>query len=147
MVSIAKTGSNPQNFMRLYGISYGSFQVLLAKVEAYIQAQKQANSLSKRGRKPGLDVAGQLLLTLVYLRQYITFLSLGNQFGISESYAYKRYSFMRQLLMHVLEMPYKGQLSFEMLTNKVGIDVSEQPIERPVHQQKQYYSGKKKGTP
>jgi hypothetical protein len=147
MVSIAKTGSNPQNFMRLYGISYGSFQVLLAKVEAYIQAQKQANPLSKRGRKPGLDVAGQLLLTLVYLRQYITFLSLGNQFGISESYAYKRYSFMRQLLMHVLEMPYKGQLSFEMLTNKVGIDVSEQPIERPVHQQKQYYSGKKKGTP
>lgn len=147
MVSIAKTGSNPQNFMRLYGISYGSFQVLLAKVEAYIQAQKQANPLSKRGRKPGLDVAGQLLLTLVYLRQYITFLSLGNQFGISESYAYKRYSLMRQLLMHVLEMPYKGQLSFEMLTNKVGIDVSEQPIERPVHQQKQYYSGKKKGTP
>jgi hypothetical protein len=145
MVSLEKTAANPQTFMRLYGISYGSFQVLLAKVEAYIQAQKQANPLSKRGRKAGLDVAEQLLLTLVYLRQYITFLSLGHQFGISESYAYKRYTCMRNILMHVLEMPDKGQLSFEMLTNKVGIDVSEQPIERPLQHQKQYYSGKKKG--
>ncbi len=68
MVSLEKTAANPQTFMRLYGISYGSFNILLAKVEAYIQAQKQANPLSKRGRlrrsRPTAANAG--LFTAVY---------------------------------------------------------------------------------
>lgn len=144
MIDIEKTASRPPAFMRLYGINYASFKILLAKVDAYIQSQKQAKPISQRGRKASLALASQLLLTLVYLRQYVTFLSLGHQFGISESYAYKRYSFIRKILLLVLDLPDSKQLCQAVFTNKVGLDVSEQPIERPVKNQKQYYSGKKK---
>ena len=106
---------------------------------AYIGGEKQARPLSKRGRKSALDVSDQLLLTLVYLRQYHTFLSLGHQFGISEPYAQKRFVYMRNILLKVVDLPDIKQLSFENLTNKICIDVSEQPIERPLQNQKQYY--------
>jgi hypothetical protein len=139
-----KSSLNPKAFLRLYGLSYGSFQVLLGKVLAYIVGEKQARPISKRGRKSALDVRDQLLLRLVYLRQYHTFLSLGHQFGISESYAQKRFVYMRNILLKVVDLPDIKQLSFENLTHKIGIDVSEQPIERPLQNQKQYYSGKKK---
>lgn len=141
MVDIEKTAAKPQAFMRLHGISYASLSMFLGKAEVYIKAQKQVKPI---GRRASIDVANQLLLTLVYLRQYITFLSLGHQFGISESYAYKRYCFMRHILMQVLDLPDSKQLSLQMLTDKVGLDVSEQPIERPLQGQRQYYSGKKK---
>ena len=139
-----KTSLKSKDFLRLYGLSYGSFQVLLGKVLAYIDSEKQARPISKRGRKSALDVADQLLLTMVYLRQYHTFLSLGHQFGISESYAQKRFVYIRKILLKVVDLPDVKQLIFDALTNKIGIDVSEQPIERPLKNQKRYYSGKKK---
>lgn len=144
MLHYKKTASKPQDFVRLYGISYGLFETLLSKVSSYIQSQKQAKPVSKRGRKSALVLADQLLLTLVYLRQYSTFLSVGHQFGISESYAQKRFVYIRDILMKVVNLPDSKQLSLETLTNKIAIDVSEQPIERPLTNQKQYYSGKKK---
>src|SRR4051812_7312213 len=91
METYEKTAANPPAFLRLYGISYGLFETLLGQVAAFIEAHKQAHPFSKRGRKSGLSLADQLLLTLVYLRQYSTFLSVGHQFGISESYAQKRF--------------------------------------------------------
>ncbi len=144
MSNYEKTASKPKEFIRLYGLSYGLFEVLLGKVSRYIADQKQAHPISKRGRKSVLGLADQLLLTLVYLRQYPTFLSVGHQFGISESYAQKRFVYMRNILMKVVNLPDIKQLTFEGLTNKIGIDVSEQPIERPLKNQKHYYSGKKK---
>jgi hypothetical protein len=147
MEAYEKTAANPHTFLRLYGISYGLFETLLGKVASFIEAQKQAHPLSKRGRKSGLPLADQLLLTLVYLRQYSTFLSVGHQFGISESYAQKRFVSLRTILMKVLDFPDPKQFTFVKLTNKIGIDVSEQPIERPLNKQKEYYSGKKKDTP
>lgn len=144
MLHYKKTASKPKDFVRLYGISYGLFETLLSKVSSYIQNQKQAKPVSKRGRKSALALADQLLLTLLYLRQYSTFLSIGHQFGISESYAQKRFVYLRDILMKVVDLPDIKTLTLETLTNKIGIDVSEQPIERPLTNQKQYYSGKKK---
>ncbi len=139
-----KIAAKPKSFLRLYGLSYALFEILLGKVARYIDSQKQAHPVSKRGKKSTLSLADQLLLTLIYLRQYHTFLSLGHQFGISESYAQKRFVYLRNILMKVVGLPDPKQLSFDTLTTKIGIDVSEQPIERPLSNQKQYYSGKKK---
>lgn len=85
------------------------------------------------------------MLTLMYMRQYQTFLSLGQAFSISESYAHKRYCYMRRILCQVLEMPATGLLASDQLA-RVAVDVSGQPIERPLKGQRQYYSGKKKST-
>jgi len=135
----------PAEFTRLVGINYGAFQIILEKLNLQIARFKAEKPIRQRGRKSSLSIEDQLLLTLIYLRQYHTFLQLGEMFSISESYANKRYEFISSQLLKVLDVPNQKTLEKEDLT--VLMDVTEQPVERPVKQQKQYYSGKKRCTP
>ncbi len=135
----------PAEFTRLVGVNYGAFQIILEKLNLQIARFKAEKPIRRRGRKSSLSIEDQLLLTLIYLRQYHTFLQLGEMFSISESYASKRYEFISSQLLKVLDVPNQKSLEKEDLT--VLMDVTEQPVERPVKQQKQYYSGKKRCTP
>ena len=135
----------PAEFTRLVGVSFGTFQIILAKLENEITRYKQQKPMRTRGLKSSLTIADQLLLTLIYLRQYHTFLQLGEMFSISESYAHKRCSFISQRLMKALDLPNDKTLTAENL--KLVADVTEQAIERPVSGQKSYYSGKKNDIP
>ena len=135
----------PAEFTRLVGVNYGAFQIILEKLNLQIARFKAEKPIRRRGRKSSLSIEDQLLLTLIYLRQYHTFLQLGEMFSISESYASKRYEFISSQLLKVLDVPNQKTLEKEDLT--VLMDVTEQPVERPVKQQKQYYSGKKRCTP
>ena len=135
----------PAEFTRLVGVNYGTFQIILQKLEAEIERYKNAKPMRKRGLKTGSwSVADQLVLTLLYLRQYHTFLQLADMFGISESYANKRYHFINQRLMKALDIPRDKGLTLENIS--LVIDVTEQEIERPLAEQKSYYSGKKSDT-
>ena len=134
----------PTEFTRLVGVNYGTFQIILQKLEQQIQHYKQQKPMRQRGRKSGLSVADQLLLTLLYLRQYHTFLQLGELFAISESYAQKRYTFIVKRLLLALDLPDEKALTGKNLT--LLMDVTEQEIERPVKKQRSLYSGKKNGT-
>ncbi len=131
----------PAEFTRLVGVNYGTFQIILAKLEREITRFKQQKPMRQRGLKSSLSTADQLLLSLLYLRQYHTFLQLGEIFSISESYAQKRYTFISKRLMKALDLPNDKDLTAENL--KVIADVTEQAIERPQTGQKSYYSGKK----
>ena len=131
----------PAEFTRLVGVSYGTFQIILQKLEPQIQHYKQQKPRRQRGRKSGLSVANQLLLTLLYLRQYHTFLQLGELFDISESYAQKRYTFIVKMLLRALDLPHEKALTDNHLT--LLMDVTEQEIERPVKKQRSFFSGKK----
>ncbi len=131
----------PLEFTRLVGVSFGTFQIILEKLENEITRFKQQKPMRQRGLKSSLTIADQLLLTLLYLRQYHTFLELGEMFSISESYAQKRYCFISQRLMNALDLPNEKSLSAKNL--KLLADVTEQEIERPQSKQKSYYSGKK----
>jgi hypothetical protein len=133
----------PAEFTRLVGVNFGTFQIILAKLELEITRYKQQKPMRQRGLKSSVPTADQLLLTLLYLRQYHTFLQLGEMFSISESYAQKRYTFISQRLMKALDLPNDKALTGENL--KLVIDVTEQEIERPLSNQKSYYSGKKSG--
>lgn len=143
MLDVEVLGKKPKEFVRTVGISYATFGILLCKVEAHVAQHREQHPISKRGRKSSMSLAQMLLLTLLYIRQYQTFLSLGQAFSVSESYAHKRYCYIRSILTQVLDMPPTGLLESREL-EKVAVDVSEQPIERPVKGQKDYYSGKKK---
>jgi hypothetical protein len=79
----------------------------------------------------------------LYLRNYDTFINLGIKFGVSESYAHKRFEFSKMILLRCLNVPDALSLKDALQTNLIAIDVSEQAIERPVKQQQDYYSGKK----
>ncbi len=131
----------PTEFTRLVGVNYGTFQIILAKLDNEITRYKQQKPMRQRGLKGSLTIADQLLLTLLYLRNYHTFLQLGEMFSISESYAQKRYTFVSKRLMKALDLPNDKSLTAENL--KLIADVTEQEIERPQSEQKSYYSGKK----
>jgi len=128
-------------FTRLVGVNYGAFQIILEKLILQITRFKAEKPIRQRGKKSSLLIEDQLLLTLIYLRQYHTFLQLGEMFSISESYAQKRYEFICSQLLKVLDVPNQKTLAKEDLT--VLMDVTEQPLERPEKQQRLYYSGKK----
>lgn len=136
---------SPTEFTRLVGVSFGTFQIILQKLEAEIIRFKQKKLVRKRGKPSSLTIADQLLLTLLYLRQYDTFLELGDKFSISESYAQKRYTFISKRLMKALDLPHEKDLTTENL--KLIADVTEQEIERPQKEQQSYYSGKKRNIP
>lgn len=136
----------PAEFQRLVGVNYGTFQIILQKLAKQIERYKNAKPMRKRGIKTSsLSLADQLLLTMLYLRQHHTFLQLAGMFGISESYANKRYHLVNWHLMKALDIPNEKALQ-ETDFNGV-IDVTEQEIERPSKDQQSYYSGKKNGTP
>ena len=134
------------DFLRDVGISLPAFEILLAKVSAYIETERDRYPMKKRGLKHGISLADRLLLTFTYLRHYPTFARLGHEFGISESYAWKIYHRMLKILLKVLHMKHRKDLMTCDLET-VLIDVTEQPIERPIRHQKAYYSGKKNDIP
>lgn len=72
-----------KQFIRLFGFSKRSMIVMVEILqEAYAAKHK------RRGRNSKLDVEDMLLLASKYWRQYVTFLSLGNEFGVAESTAH-----------------------------------------------------------
>ena len=138
--------NKPEEFLRTVGLSQEDFLHIHGKLAAYLDAQKALKPLTRRGRKDSkLALEDRLLLTLYYLRHYPTLINLAAIFGISESYCHKVYARTARLLAKVEKLPNRKAL-LEDPTATVAIDVSEQPIERPVKNQKAYYSGKKNAT-
>jgi hypothetical protein len=131
-------------FLRQVGISREHFDTILEKVKTYLEAERTRNRMKQRGLKTtDLSIEDRLLLTLYYLRHHPTFRNLADVFGISESYANKRYHEYLDILVKVLRLPGRKALRDEVW-KAVIIDVTEQPIERPGTKQRQWYSGKKK---
>ena len=134
------------NFVRTVGLSLEQFQSLVELIKVYLQDQKQNCPLSRRGLKSKLSMENQLLLTLLYRRDYPTFIKLGLQFGLSESYANKIYHKISTIMVKILHVKNRQALLEDNLETRV-VDVTEQPLERPQKGQKAYFSGKKKTSP
>jgi len=133
----------PHQFLRAAGISLEQFVTLRDKILACIQAEQEAQPMKKRGKKAvTLTVEDKLLLTLTYLRHYPTCAQLGIQFGICESYAHKVYQQYLDRLVKVCRLPGRKALLDEGL-GAILVDVTEQPMERPMRHQRDWYSGKK----
>lgn len=133
----------PKIFLRKVGISLKKFKKLRKAVTAHLNTLKEESPSKPQGRKSEICLEDRLLLTLFYLRHYSIFLMLGEQFGVSESYACKIFHRFASILVQILRLPNRHALTSESL-QQVVIDVTEQAIERPKRKQKQYYSGKKK---
>ena len=130
-------------FVRRVGITKENFETVLARVDKYISDEKRRNPITRRGANYKVCLEDRLLLTLSYLRDYPTFLVLGKMFDISESQANKNYHSILDILVKVVHVSNRKELLNEDLV-AIVIDVTEQPIERPIVHQKEYYSGKKK---
>lgn len=137
--------ATPHVCKRLFGLDFVQFEQALGKVQTRIDQYLQENPLSNRGIEADFSVANQLLLTLEYLRQYPTFLSLGFSYGISESYCNKIFHKMRPILADVVGLKNPEKLAYKDVKTVI-VDVTVQPIEKPQQNQERYYNGSKKNT-
>ena len=134
--------ADEKKFARLSGLKQSLFDILVKKVQEQIEGHQKAHPISKRGKKPQMSLENKLLLMLMYYRNYHTYLTLSELFGISEGYANKTVHKMSKLIVKALPLGRKRRVGSEEI-KAVIIDASEQRIERPQKKQGQYFSGKK----
>lgn len=112
-------------FVRLVGVSR---EVYRAMVEA-VQSQSGAF-----GRPPKLALADQVLLCLMYWREYRTLAAIGFSYGVSESTAWRTVQKVEGALMKSgrFTLPGKKALHSPALkTALVLLDATEVPVQRP----------------
>jgi len=154
---------NPQECKRLLGLEPQQLHNLIEQ-GIILQKQHQQNREKEKvriiraggGKAPKLTEEEQIILTLMYLRQHLTFQVLGLLFQVSESTANNIFHHWQMLFREglsgsLLEQVKKSQedevIVKELLTEyELIIDSEEQARERPGEYQKQKacYSGKKK---
>lgn len=134
---------NPNVCESLFGLKIGPLKKLLEKVQLLREKKLEQNPLSKRGLNADFTFSNQFLLTMEYLRTYQTFEVLAFSYGISKSYANKCYHRTLTLLAQEAGLKNPEKITRKQAA-KVIVDVSAQPIERPVRDQETYYNGYKK---
>jgi hypothetical protein len=143
MVKFSELNSlNDELFQRIVGLPRMCFTTLVKKVKNEIESDKLKNPLKKRGLNSSFPEEDKILITLYYLRHYPTLEVLAGIFSISKSYVHIIYHKYSSMLVKLFHVEGAKALNTEALTT-ILMDVTEQPIERPKHGQKEYYSGKK----
>ncbi|SPR11479.1 IS5 family transposase ISOt6 [Orientia tsutsugamushi] len=117
-----------EKFRRLTRVRKGTFSKM-------VNILRKADGLnkSKSGRKNKLNLKEQLLLVLEYLREYCTYFHIGQNYGISESSAYKAVKWVEDTLVKHLNFALpsrKTLMKSDMNYEVVLIDATESPIER-----------------
>jgi len=154
---------NPKQVKRLLGISYEELSQLIEICRRQHEENKKIKESKKvrliragGGKKPNLTLEEQIILTLMYLRQGLTFQVLGLLFEVSESTAHNTFNYWQRVFREILpaslmETVKKLEIKLEdfqeqLVKHELIIDSSEQAMERPLdyQEQKKYDSGKKK---
>lgn len=113
-----------EEFKRLTGVSRAMFEKMLKEVKA---------GLRDFGRKPKLSREDQLLLTLMYWREYRTEFHIGVTYEVSEATVCRTIQKIENVLMQSGEFRLPGRKALQpsdTVIEVVLIDATEQPIER-----------------
>jgi hypothetical protein len=120
-------------FKRLTGVRLKTFRLMIKAVK-----QEQSKHIKKRGNKRSrpfiLSVEDQILLTLMYYREYRTQYHISVTYGISEPSVCRTIRRIENILIKQksFQLPGKEKLSgsnhqYEVIV----VDATESPIERP----------------
>lgn len=131
-------------FHRMYGVTKKVFNLM---VKIVTKAEEELHS--KGGRTCKLSTYKKVELTLQYLREYGTFLSIGRNFGISESTAHRIVIWVEDILVKsgTFSLPNRQQVMQDKKIKKVIVDVTESKIERPKKKQKKFIRVRKRFIP
>ncbi len=113
------------DFKRLTGVQRETFGLMLQVVE---------KGLREFGRPTKLSRADQLLMTLMYWREYRTEFHIAQSYGISEATVCRTIQKVENALVRSgkFRLPGKKTLqASDTVFEVILVDVSEQPIERP----------------
>jgi hypothetical protein len=129
------------DFKRLTGVSRGVYEKMLAIL---------VRDLRDFGRPAKLSRADQLLMTLMYWREYRTEFHIGVTYGVSESTVCRTIRKVEKVLMKSGEFRLPGRKALQAsdtLIEVVLIDATEQPIERPKKSNVGTTAGRRNGIP
>ena len=129
------------DFKRLTGVQRETFEAMLKVVE---------KGLREFGRPPKLRRADQLLLTLMYWREYRTEFHIAQSYGVSEATVCRTIRKVEDALVGSKKFRLPGKKALQAsdtIFAVVLVDVSEQPVERPQKAKKGTIVVKRSDTP
>ena len=103
-------------------------------VSVVAQYKEQHRKHPKRGRPAKLSTADQVLVMLMYYREYRTFFHVGSSYGLSEEQCHRVVTRIESILIasKLFHIPGKKKLTGDGVEFEVVIvDVTESPVERP----------------
>jgi hypothetical protein len=130
-----------EEFKRSTGVQRSTFEKMLKVVGA---------GLRDFGRPSKLCRADQLLMTLMYWREYRTEFHIGLSYGVSESTVCRTIQKVEDVLIksEQFHLPGKKVLqSSDTVIEVVLVDATEQPIERPKKDNAGITAAKRSGIP
>ncbi|SPR11494.1 IS5 family transposase ISOt6 [Orientia tsutsugamushi] len=132
-----------EKFRRLTGVRKWTFSKM-------VDILRKADGLkkSKGGRKNKLNLEEQLLMVLEYLREYRTYFHIGQNYGVSESSAYKAVKWVEDTLVKHPNFALPGGkalMKSDANYEVVLIDATESPIERPKKNKNSIIQERRKG--
>lgn len=112
------------DFKRAVGVQRDIFNVMLEEI---------TKNIRDFSRPPKLSRADQLLMTLMYWREYRTEFHIGVSYGISESAVSRTIKKIEDALIksEIFHLSGGKKMSCRSDLKTVLIDASEQPVERP----------------
>jgi len=130
-----------EDFKGSTGVSREVFEKMLSVL------QKESRDF---GRPPKLNRTDQLLMTLMYWREYRTEYHIGLTYSVSESTVCRTINKVENALMKSGEFSLPGKKALEKgdtVIEVVLVDVSEQPMERPKKSNAGITAARKSDTP
>jgi len=129
------------DFKRLTGVQRETFDQMLAVIEKGVR---------DFGRPPKLSRADQLLMTLMYWREYRTEFHIAQSYGVSEATVCRTIRKMEDAWVRSKKFRLPGKKVLQSsgtVFEVVLVDVSEQPVERPKKAQNGITVAKRNVTP
>ena len=114
-----------KDFKRLTGVEHQTFQQMVSVLES---------EMPHFGRPPKLSRADQLLMTLMYWREYRTQFHIAQAYGVSESAVCRTIQKIEDTRINSGQFRLPGKKALQpsdTVIEIVVVDVTEQPIERP----------------
>jgi hypothetical protein len=113
------------DFKRLTGVQRETFEEMCEVVE---------KGLGTFGRPPKLSRADQLLMTLMYWREYRTEFHIAQSYGVSEATVSRTIRKVEDVLARSKKFRLPGKKALQpsdTVFEVILVDASEQPVERP----------------
>jgi transcriptional antiterminator len=116
------------DFKQIIGVKRETFAVMVEALSA-----EHTKKHAKGGRNPKLTLEEQLLMTLKYLRQYVTQKELAYEFEVGEATIHDTIVWVENTLVKSdkFKLPGKKVLLEDDSIEIILVDVMECPIERP----------------
>lgn len=143
----------PSDFRRRVGVKTATFKVMLKEVKKYDRKEKQKRKRRNKknaGPKHKYGIEDQLLMTLMYWREYRTMFHIATDYGISESSVSRIIQRTEDILKRSKKfaLPKKTKSIGKKITYEVLlIDATESPIERPKKNSNSITREKRRNTP